>query len=251
MLRVIFFGLWSSSAFASSGGLDFYQMAANLVSLPARYVPAFSALLSVPALFLLGFFYNKRVSLALKKGDIAPAPRFSLTAFVELVLELVLGLAKDNCGRNYRGFLPLLCALFFSVLFSNLSGLIPGFPPSTGNFSMNLSLGMFVFFAYNWAGVREHGVAYIKQFMGPFLVLAPLLTIIELISHCSRPLSLAFRLTGNIFGDHLLLEIFSGILPALFPVLLLFFGLLVACVQSFVFTLLTAVYISMAVSHDH
>ena len=251
MLRYFLFFFWSSFAFASGGGLNFYQALADLSSLPARYVPVFSAALSVPFLCLVGVVYQRRVNSLLQKGSLAPARRFSFLSVFDGALELVLGLTRDNCGVNYKKFFPFLATLFFSVLFSNISGLIPGLPPSTGNFSMNLSLGLLVFFAYNWAGIKEHGFAYAKQFMGPFLALAPLFVVMELVSHCSRPLSLAFRLTGNIFGDHLLLGIFSGFVPAFFPVLLLFFGLLVACVQSFVFTLLSAVYISMAVSHDH
>jgi F-type H+-transporting ATPase subunit a len=251
MLRMIILGACSSVLYAGGKGPDFYQSFANFVSIPTRYVPAFSAVLSVPVFLLLGRLYSQRVTQTIESGDLAPASRFSVFSFLEAALGLVFGLAKDNCGHAYKRFFPLLSTLFFSVLFSNLTGLVPGLPPSTGNFSMNLSLGLLAFFAYNWAGVREHGLAYTKQFMGPFLALAPLFIVIEVISHCSRPLSLAFRLTGNIFGDHLLLDIFSGVIPYVFPVLLIFFGLLVACVQSFVFTLLTAVYISMAVSHDH
>jgi F-type H+-transporting ATPase subunit a len=110
-----------------------------------------------------------------------------------------------------------------------------------------------VFFLYNFAGFREHGVSYINQFLGPFLLLAPLILAIEVISHCIRPISLALRLYANIFGDHLLVGIFSSLTVTSlgFPALLLLFGLLVAFIQSLVFTLLTSIYISMAESHDH
>ena len=82
-------------------------------------------------------------------------------------------------------------------------------------------------------------------------MLAPLFLVLELISHVARPLSLAFRLTANIFGDHMLLSVFSGLAPLVVPVFFLFFGILVAFIQSFVFTMLTGIYISMAISHDH
>ncbi len=114
-----------------------------------------------------------------------------------------------------------------------------------------MAMGIFAFLVYNVAGIKEHGVSYVKQFMGPFLVLAPLFIVLESISHAARPLSLSFRLTANIFGDHLLLGVFAGMVPLIVPALLLFFGLLVAFIQSFVFTVLTGIYINLAISHDH
>ena len=112
-------------------------------------------------------------------------------------------------------------------------------------------MGLIVFVCYNWAGIREHGFAYIKQFLGPVAFIAPLLLPIEMISHASRPLSLALRLYANIFGDHLVVGIFSQLTYLVVPSLLMFFGLLVAVIQSFIFVLLTCIYISMAKSHDH
>lgn len=243
----------SASVFASGGegAFNVYQICADFLGLDKQLVPACSAVLSVPLLFLLGFLYKSSASRSLKKGEVSPSESMGLFVAFDMILDFLFALTKDNCGKGFERFLPLMSTLFLFLLFNNLSGLVPGFSPSTGNFSMNLSLGILVFLVYNWAGIREHGLSYAKQFMGPFLVLAPLFVGLELVSHCSRPLSLAFRLTANIFGDHLLLSVFSGLVPLLVPVFLLFFGLLVASVQSFVFTLLTGVYINMAISHDH
>lgn len=244
---------FSSVAFGSGGeeGFDGYALIAHALGLDLGLVPAFSAILSVPVLLLLGFVYRAKAKALMKADDLQPKSRMSLFGGLDLCMDFLYSMTKDTCGSGFLKFLPLLSALFLSVFLSNLSGLVPGFSPSTGNFSMNLSLGVLVFLAYNWAGIQEHGVGYAKQFMGPFLLMAPLFICLELVSHCARPLSLAFRLTANIFGDHLLLSVFSGLVPLLVPVFLMFFGLLVACVQSFVFTLLTGIYISMAVSHDH
>ena len=120
-------------------------------------------------------------------------------------------------------------------------------------------MGLIVFVWYNYAGVKEHGLGpYIKHFSGPTikipvlgLLLPILIFAIEISSHRFRPVSLSLRLMGNIFGDHMLLSVFTGMVYLLVPSLLMFFGLLVSMVQSFVFTLLSAIYISMAVSHDH
>ena len=71
-----------------------------------------------------------------------------------------------------------------------------------------MQLGTFVFVYYNYAGLRAHGIAYFKHFLGPVLWLAPLMLVIEVASHIFRPLSLALRLRGNIMGDHVVLQRF-------------------------------------------
>jgi F-type H+-transporting ATPase subunit a len=108
-----------------------------------------------------------------------------------------------------------------------------------------------VFVTYNYAGIKEHGTHYIKQFLGPVVFLMPLMFLIETVAHLARPVSLSLRLLGNIFGDHLVLSVFTGLTYVILPSFLLFFGLLVASIQSFVFTLLSSIYISLAISHDH
>lgn len=247
------FSGFSSLVFASGGegAFDGYLALAHSLHLDVGLVPAFSAVLSVPVLFFLGALYRKKASMLVATNSLQPQRKMSFFGAFDMVMDFLFGMTKDTCGKGFQKFFPLLSTLFLSLLLNNLSGLVPGFSPSTGNFSMNLSLGVLVFLAYNWAGIQEHGAGYAKQFMGPFILMAPLFVCLELVSHCARPLSLAFRLTANIFGDHLLLSVFSGLVPLLVPVFLMFFGLLVACVQSFVFTLLTGIYISMAVSHDH
>lgn len=232
-------------------GLNFYGTLAHWIGLD----PACSALLGSLLVFLLTVFialvFNKEAQKRLETSDLAPKIKVNLFFFIESVAAFLTDLAKEQCGHYYKSYLPLLSGLFFFILFANLSGLVPGFPPPTENFSANLAMGGIVFLAYNFAGIKEHGASYIKQFMGPFLVLAPLFLVLEFISHAVRPLSLSFRLLANIFADHLVLSVFSSIVPILFPTVLLFFGLLVACIQSFVFTMLTSIYISMAISHDH
>src|SRR5690606_6463329 len=137
------------------------------------------------------------------------------------------------------------------IFFSNLSGLVPGFPPASESINTNLAMALVVFIIYQVAGLREHGPGYIKQFLGPIVWLSWLILPIELISHLARPVSLSLRLYGHIFGEHLVLSVFTGLTCLLVPAALLFFGVLVAFLQSFVFTLLSSIYISMAVSHDH
>ena len=120
-------------------------------------------------------------------------------------------------------------------------------------------MGLFIFIAYNWEGFREHGLSYLKQFLGPTgnRILAPINLLvlimlpIELVSHLARPMSLGLRLQGNMMGDHTVLGVFLDLTHFIIPVIFYFLGLFVCFMQAFVFTILSMVYISMAISHDH
>jgi len=246
------FLLFSSSAFAAGipHFINYYELIGNKLGLSEEMLPLIGSLFVTLLLAILGLIFTARVERVLSNPE--PSDSFGPVVFIELVAEFVTGLTKDLIGQDYRRFLPLIGTLFFVILFTNLSGLIPGFPPSTENMSTNLAMGLAVFFVYNYAGVRAQGLkGYLAHFGGPVRWLFPVMFIIELISHSFRPVSLSLRLMGNIFGDHMLVGVFTGMVYVLIPSALLFFGLLVAFVQSFIFTLLSAIYISMAVSHDH
>jgi F-type H+-transporting ATPase subunit a len=121
----------------------------------------------------------------------------------------------------------------------------------TSNINANFAVAAIVFFAYNYYGIKEHGPSYIKQFMGPVAWLAPFMILVEIISHLVRPVSLSLRLFGNINGDHLALAVFSDLVPMFVPMIFMGLGMFVAFLQAFIFTILSAIYIQMAISHDH
>lgn len=239
----------------AAGGLNFYQSFLEKLGVEASLRSDWQVLpAAVFATCFIGFscwLYSRWANQKLNAADLTPASKVSLAGIMEAVASFITDLTESVIGKGFQTFVPLLLTLFLFIIVNNLMGLIPGFPPATENFSTNLALGLVVFLVYNYAGIREHGASYLKQFMGPFLILAPLFVGIEIISHLSRPLSLSLRLYANLFGDHLLVGIFQSLVPLIVPALLLLFGLLVACVQSFIFVLLTGIYISMAKSHDH
>jgi F-type H+-transporting ATPase subunit a len=107
-----------------------------------------------------------------------------------------------------------------------------------------------VFFATHIYGVKEHGLAYFKHFLGPSLPLAPLMLPIELISHFARPLSLAVRLMGNMMADHKVVMSFFALVPILVPLPFLLLGILICLIQALVFCTLAMVYIGMAMEHE-
>jgi F-type H+-transporting ATPase subunit a len=248
------FAAIATPAAAAEGGIphtiSYYHIILHALGLGEQWVPTVGALAITLVITLVGLRYRQAVAAA---GDNpAPDSRFSVRFIVESILDMIYSLGRDNCGEHFRKFLPLLSTLFIFILFSNLSGLIPGFDPATVSMDTNLAMGLIVFVVYNVAGLKEHGGGYIKHFLGPVAMIAPLFFVIELISHGSRPFSLGLRLMGNIFGDHTLLGVFTGLCVFVpIPALLMFFGLLVAVVQSYVFTLLSGIYISLAISHDH
>lgn len=200
-------------------------------------------------LILCGVFY--RLSLKSPAEEMVPASGFSLKNTFQMAVESILSLMEGIIGHDAKHYFPLIATLFIYIFVNNVMGIIPGFLPATDNINTTLALGLTVFFYYNIVGIKTQGAKnYFKHFMGPVLWLAPLMIIIELISHAVRPLSLGIRLFGNITGDHVVLGIFSDLTKLFIPVIFLALGVFVSFVQAFVFSLLSTVYIGLAVSHE-
>ena len=211
--------------------------------------PNFTALVVMALLIALALVFRRSVLKA--KDPVVPEERLSVRNLMEILVEIVVGFSDSIIGKKGRKYVPLFGSLFLFILLGNLFGLIPGFTPPTSNFFSNLGMGLIVFSAYHYFGVREHGPKYFKQFMGPVFFLAPLFIVIELFSHVFRPVSLSIRLYGNMFGDHLVMEIFSNLTKVVVPVLFYVLGTLVSVIQAAVFTILTVIYVAMAISHEH
>lgn len=207
----------------------------------------------VAGLFILaGVLYRGKISGT--KNYIVPDRGITFRNVFEALGQFIYNLARNIMGEEEaKKFYTVIMLLFTLVFTSNIIGLIPGFLPPTDNFNTTLALGLFVFIYYNYQGIRTQGiVGHVKHFMGPVWYLAILIFPIELISHSVRPLSLGLRLKGNMEGDHLVLSIFSGLVPYIVPIPFYVIGLFVCFMQAFVFTLLTMVYISLATAHhDH
>jgi F-type H+-transporting ATPase subunit a len=195
--------------------------------------------------------------LALGHGDkaVAPASGLSVKGVFELITEFIVDLAELVIGEEGKVYVPMFAAIFFYILFNNMMGLIPGIVPITDNLNTTMAIGLFSFLIYNYVGIQEHGIAYLKHFMGPVLWLAPLMTAIELVSHVIRPLTLGLRLQGNIMADHTVLAVFVDMFKGAWfipvPAIFLGMGIFVSCMQAFVFTMLSMIYISRATAHDH
>jgi F-type H+-transporting ATPase subunit a len=139
------------------------------------------------------------------------------------------------------------------ILVSNLMGLFPLFMSPTAATSVTFALGLTSFLYYNYIGIKENGVfGHLKHMAGPIWWIAPLILPIELISNLIRPFSLGIRLFGNIFADEQVSATVASLFPPitywLVPVLLMPLGVFVSFIQTFVFVLLSQLYLS-EVSH--
>ncbi|MFA4875734.1 MAG: F0F1 ATP synthase subunit A [bacterium] len=176
-----------------------------------------------------------------------PDGRTTTVNVLEVIVGAVLRLMEDVLGPKARAHMPLIGSLFIYILVSNLIGVIPGLVPPTENVNTNAACAIVVFIYYNVVGIRDQGIRkYLKHMAGPVIWLAPLLFVIEAVSHLVRPLSLSVRLLGNVVGDHLVLGMFSQLVPLFLPIVFMGLAIFVSFMQAFVFTLLSIVYIQMA-----
>jgi F-type H+-transporting ATPase subunit a len=209
----------------------------------------FLALL-VATFLIVGAFAYKGAT-ARPEGAVVPPRKFNLRNIFEMFCDGVLSTMEGVMGRkNAIKYLPFIGSLAFFIFFCNALALIPGFLPPTDTLKTNLALSLLVFLATHYYGVKENGLKYFKHFLGPIPWLAPLMLPIEIISHLARPMSLAMRLMGNMASDHKVVATFTVLVPILVPVPFLILGTLVVIVQTLVFSLLSMVYISMAVAHE-
>jgi len=189
-------------------------------------------------------------------GTLQYVPDGTLTMrnFFELLTGALYGLCSDLLGhKNAVKFFWLSAGLFIYILTSNLLGVVPGMLPPSGSLQHNLAMALVVLILFNGAGIKVQGIGgYLKHMWGPVWWLGVLLFAIELLSFLLvRPYSLSLRLTGNMFGDHQVLSIMSGLIPVFYPIIFLALGMFVSFIQAFVFTLLSTIYIALAVeTHD-
>lgn len=213
------------------------------------YEPVATGLMAALLLVIVAIAVRKKIGDPTQ--DLDPEDGITLRNVAEVVVEGISGMAESVIGHHYHQYVPLLASFFLYILLANLMGLIPGVSPATSHFQMTLGLGLVAFVAYHAYGLRAHGASYLKHFLGPLLLLAPLMLPIEMVSHAFRPVSLGIRLYANMFADHAVIEIFTGLTHLVVPVLFYLLGAGVCVVQAFVFTMLTAIYISLGLAHDH
>ena len=171
------------------------------------------------------------------------------------IFEVIIGGLEDfvvtNIGEEGRKVYPVLITIFLFILTMNLIGLVPGCDAPTANVNTNSAMALFVFVYYNIIGIKYHGPGYIKHFMGPVAALAPLMLVLEFVSHIARPLSLTLRLFGNIKGEEIVLILLFVLAPVLGTLPMYFLFILAKVIQAFIFFMLTMIYLKGSIEHAH
>jgi F-type H+-transporting ATPase subunit a len=159
--------------------------------------------------------------------------------------------SDEIIGHHSETYTPFLMALGLFILISNLIGLVPGFEAPTAVPVVPLGCAICAFFYYQAQGFKHAGVAYLKHFAGPMPLLAPLMLPIEIISHLARVLSLTIRLYANMFAGDMVTLVFFSLVPIGFPIVFLGLHMFVSILQTYIFVLLTTVYLAGAVAEEH
>ncbi len=181
----------------------------------------------------------------------------------ELFYTFVAKMISDTAGSKAKPYFPFIFSLFMFVLFCNMVGMLPYSFTVTSHIIVTLIMALFIFIAVTIIGFIKHGFKYLSIFVpsGVPSVLLPLITIIEIISYLSRPVSLSVRLFANMMAGHTMLKVFGGFvvslgilggwLPLSFSVALTGLEILVAFLQAYVFAILTCIYLNDALNLHH
>ena len=173
---------------------------------------------------------------------------------LEVGVLAVRDMLEEIVGPHGLKYFPIVMTFAVLILVSNLMGLFPLFMSPTAAVSVTFALGLSSFLYYNYVGIKENGLfGHLKHWAGPIWWIAPLIFIIEAISNFIRPFSLGIRLFGNMFADEQVSGTVAGLYPRvthwIVPVLLMPLGVFVSFIQTFVFVLLSQLYLS-EVSHS-
>mgnify|MGYP001360408660 CR=1 FL=1 len=181
----------------------------------------------------------------------------------EMLYNFIAKMISDTAGKKAKPYFPLIFSLFIFILFCNMIGMLPYSFTVTSHIIVTLTFAIFIFIGVTILGFVIHGFKYLKIFVpsGVPLVLLPIITVIEIISYLSRPISLSVRLFANMMAGHTMLKVFGGFvislglvggwLPLSFSVALTGLEILVAFLQAYVFAILTCIYLNDALNLHH
>ena len=222
-----------------------------------------AALVAGGLLLLAGVLVSRK--LAGPAGGVVPDEGISLRNVLEVLVEWLANLSRDRMGPDWRKYFPVVGTLFFFILVSNLMGLIPGLAGATSNANTTWACAIIAWVVYTVVGVMKHGFGrYMLKFMGPsffekeifgrhihFRLLMPVFLVLEIPLDLARILTLAVRLLANMFADHTVVLVWLSLVPIGIPAIFMGLGLIVSFLQAFVFSLLTMIYIGLALEEPH
>ncbi len=211
---------------------------------PQAPIPNSVAMEILVVAFLLVVFFAARAGLSVDRPG-------ALQHCFEGVVGFIEQQSHEIIGPHSEGYTTFLVSLALFILFCNLIGLIPGFESPTAVPIVPLGCAIVAFCYYQAQGFKHAGIKYLAHFAGPMPLLAPLMIPIELISHFARMLSLTIRLFANMFAGDMVTLVFFSLVPLGIPILFLGLHIGVSFLQTYIFVLLTTVYLSGAVAEEH
>lgn len=229
----------SKIAVASGGGTEYLHLGG--VTLPSELVTAWLLMIVLIVVCYVGTKNMQRIP-----GGLQNILEYGVGTLENFFADLM----GEKRARKYT---PFLMTFFLFILVSNYSGLLPmsghlsGLKAPTSNVNVTGTLAVIVALSLFYFGIKEKGLGYFKHFISPVPVLLP----INILETFTRPLSLALRLFGNIYGEEMVVTVLLGLMPFLLPLPIQVLGVIFGAVQAFVFTLLAAIYIEEATAHEH
>ena len=168
--------------------------------------------------------------------------------FLELIVVGLIDQVESSIGPKGKVITPLIITLFVFLLISNWLGLVPGFTSPTNDINTTLGLALMVILLAHGIGMVRRGVfSYLKHFIQPSIFFLP----INIIEEIAKPVTLSFRLFGNILAGEILIIILGMLVPYVVPTLWLAFSVFVGIVQSLIFTIMSLSYLSNSLQDDH
>ncbi len=181
----------------------------------------------------------------------------------ELSYEFIAKMLRDSVGPEGMKYFPFVFTIFAFILVLNLLGMVPYSFTVTSHIIVTFAMAAFVWVTVTAIGFARHGIGYLKLFVpeGVPLLLLPIIAPIEFISYLIRPVSHSVRLFANMMAGHTMLKVFGGFVvglgllggwaPLAFMVAFTGLEVVVACLQAFIFTLLTCIYLNDAINMHH
>ena len=223
---------------------------------PSHPIPVYLAMEILVVAIIIGV-------LAMVRSRLSADRPGKIQQLMEMTVNSLEAQGEDIIGHGAKSFVPLLFTLSIFIFLCNVIGIIPTFESPTGIYEPGAAfpmMGIYVTLGcalvalsyYHYWGIRHHGVlGYLKTFLGPVIFIAPIMAPIELVSHLARGLSLSVRLFANMMAGHLVSGVFFSLVPLVVPVFFEGLHVAVALLQTFIFVLLTMVYLAGAVSEEH